>query len=274
MFAGFAKVIISRGTREILFVRILLLLIFLIILSNISVLEAQDSSLIITHPVDGLSVESGLRYLAIKDEYISREKYSGSTSFLALDWTKYHETYYFHLDMDLINNAKIKNYNVTSYESEFDLNLSYLYPIGALTVLNRKAHFYLGPMAEFFDHYGYQNIAMLSPSRTLLISAGIRIDMLYPIGRRWDIESHMQSTIISIDQGESSDASTGITTSQGTIITLLSGLRYSFSAQVRYLLIKNISIRAGYLYNLVRSTAWDYFISSSDNLTASLTYSF
>ncbi len=274
MFAGFAEVKKSRGTRDKLIVRKLLPLIFLIILSNISVLKAQDSSLIITRPIDGLSVESGLRYLAIKDEYISTQKYSGSASFLALDWTKYHETYCFHMDWDLVNNAKINNYNVTSYETEYDLNLSYLYPIGALSILSRETYFYLGPTAELFEHSGYQNIALLTPSRTMLISGGIRIDMFYPVGSRWDIESHMQSTIISIDQGESSDAGTGTTTSQSEIITLISGLRYSFSAEVRYLLIKNISIRAGYLFNLVRTTAWDYFISSSDNLTGSLTYSF
>ena len=274
MFAGLIKTVIKRRTCDTVYIKRIPLLIIFLGISNVSILKAQDSASVAYHPIAGFSINSGLRYLVVKDEYISMEKYSGSSAFFALDWTKYHETYYFDFNFDFISAAKINNYNVSANVTELDLSLSYLYPIGTLNILNRKAQFYIGPMPELFYHYRYENIAMLPSSKTLLISAGIRIDMFYPIDRRWNIESHMQSTIISLDQGESSDPGTGGDSSQSEIITLFSGLRYSFSAAVRYLLIKNISIKAGYQYNLVRSTAWDYFISSSDNLTASLTYSF
>ena len=274
MFAGLIKKINKRAVYNSFTLIKIPLLIFFLSLFNVFVLKAQDSLSSPFHPVDGLSVTSGLRYLVIKDDYISKEKYSGSSSFFTLDWSKYHETYNFHVTIDFINNTRITNYNVSANVSEFDLSLSYLYPIGSLNILNKKAHFYLGPVPEFFYYRRYQNIAMNTNSNTVLISGGLRIDMFYPLSNHWDIESQMQSSIISMDEGESTDALSGATSSQSEIVTLFSGLRYSFSAGVRYLLLKSISIKAGYQYNLARSTAWDYFISSDDNLTASLTYSF
>lgn len=265
---------INRAIPECFYLKKISLLIFSLILLYPFSFKAQDASGAVFRPVDGLSVASGLRYLVVKDEYISKEKYSGSSSFFALDWSKYHETYNFHVTIDFVNNAKINNFNISAYLSEFDLSLSYLYSIGSLNILNREAHFYLGPVPEFFYYFRHQNIAFTANSKTSLISGGIRIEMFYPLGNRWDIEGYMQSSILSLDQGESTEANGSATSSQSEIVTLFSGLRYSFSATVRYILIKNFSIDAGYQFNLVRSTAWDYFISSNDNLTASLTYSF
>lgn len=237
MFAGLIEYMINGVIWELCYLKKIPLLIFSLSLINTAILKAQDSTSTAFHPIDGLSIESGLRYLIVKDEYISQERYSASTSFVSLDWSKYHETYNFHLYIDILNNARINNYNVTAKVTEFDLSLSYLYPIGTLNIFNRGAHFYLGPVPELFYHSRHQDIPVTVNSKTVLISGGIRIDLLYPLNNRLYIESQMQSSIISLDQGESTDAGSGITSSQSEIVTLLSGLRYTFSAGIRFLLM-------------------------------------
>ncbi len=61
----------------------------------------------------GLAIEYGMGYFAVTDEYISGAKYSGTLPYVAVNWSRIHETYGYRMEFLYRSSSDIKNYNVS-----------------------------------------------------------------------------------------------------------------------------------------------------------------
>ncbi len=87
-----------------------------------TILHSQDSLNHQTAFSEGIGVHGGIGWLAVRDEYISKERYAGLLPYSAIGWSRFHETYGYNLALKYGYGSAIKNYNVSSQITEFSLN--------------------------------------------------------------------------------------------------------------------------------------------------------
>ena len=248
---------------------------FAILLLLIPPITAQELSSLKEYFGNGLTINSGINFLAVKDEFISKERYTGHSPSFLLDWTRISDSSGFHLSFGVISSAKINNYNISADITEASLNLSYVYPIGDIKIFNLNSRLFLGPAPELFFHFRTQDIArgaiIDAYSAAFLFSAGVRLDVIMPVNNKWLVEGNIYSSLLSLG-GKFIDPRDN-NTSMMKILTAFTGVSSYLNLAVRYHLIKNISLKAGYKFSFIRLSAWDYFILAKDDFNLSLTYS-
>lgn len=238
--------------------------------------SAQDISLNKNEYPAGITFRYGLGSFALKDHYISNEKYSGKIQYLSVNWARKHEKYAYRLMMEYRNSDEIKNFNVSSSITQFSLNQGFLYLLKERKFLNKDLNLYLGPMTELFFFYNKPDIAVggfdYAQSVAALFSAGIEFAGIYHIGSAFQIESSIYMTGLSlgfrmVDSEEDNQ-------SPVKLLSLLSGLNGSFDLGIRYNVLSHFSIIAGYRFELCRISKWEPLTTASDNLVAGLNWNF
>jgi hypothetical protein len=109
-------------------------------------------------------------------------------------------------------------------------------------------------------------------SNAVLISIGINAKCIYYLSQKFQFEGFIRSSILSIgirmvDLEDNNEKAV-------KPLTAISGLNYKNNFGIRYLLTSHISIKLSYCLKITRIDAWDYFISSNDNLYFSTTLTF
>lgn len=241
-----------------------------------SVLYAQDSLQNIIRFPEGISIGYGIGNFAVKDEYISKEKYTGSVPYFNLGWTNQHQKYVYQLRLTYRYSSDIKNHNISAEIYHFSLTQGFLYSITDFSILNRNAFLYFGPSTELFLYYNNQNIAVsgfdYSNSFAILLSLGLNSKLIYPISRNLVIESSVDFSVLSfgirmVDNEETNE-------SPVKPLTLLKGLNASIHLGTRYYLSEKLSAGIKYLFHVTRITSWDPLHSASDNMVLDLAYTF
>ena len=224
----------------------------------------------------GISLEYGIGNYAVTDEYISKEKYSGTLPYYSIEWASQHSDYVYHLRVDFRNSTEIKNYNVTTDIYQFTLNQGFNYALPKFTMFKKDAYLYLGPSTELFVYFNEQNIAVsgfdYSQSFALLISAGFSSRLFYRLWNDLNIEGSLDFSLLSfgfriVDTEETDETPV-------KILTLISATNLVFDVGPRYYLLDNLSIKAAYLFHLARISSWEPLLSGSDNVVLTLTYGF
>ncbi len=235
----------------------------------------------IRHAFDtGLAVHGGQGYVAVRDRFISDEKYAGTVDLLALSWSKFHESYDFRMWLEYQSGSALKNHNVSAEVTQFQMGLAYLYPVGEAGLLSTRAGFVLGPVAEIYVHFRRQNIATGESGSSILdtyslvglLSGGVRSEAYIPIAQNLQFQLAAQSTILSwggrtVNPSNSDDSPT-------KLLTLFAGLRAQVEMRAVYRITSAWSAAAGYRFELARITAWDEFLEASDNLLMTVSYGF
>ena len=251
-----------------------LIIIFLVIVTGSN--SGQDSSQHKAIFPGGISVEYGIGSYAVTDEYISKEKYSGTLPYYSLEWSNQHSNYIYHLKIDFQNSSEIKNYNVSTDIYQFTLNQGFSYALPKFSMFNKDAYLYLGPSAELFFYYNEQNIAVsgfdYAQSFALLISAGINSQIFYKLWNDFNIEGTLDFNVLSLGFRMVDDEETD--ESPAKILTLISANNIVFTLGPRYYLFDNLSVKAAYLFHLTRIDSWEPLLSASDNVVFTITYGF
>lgn len=225
---------------------------------------------------EGVSLEYGIGSYAVTDEYISKEKYSGSLPYYSIAWTNQHSDYVYRLKIDFSNSSEIENYNVSADVYQFTLSQGFSYALPEFTMFDNPACLYLGPSTELFFYYNEQNIAVsgfdYSQSFALLISAGVNSQLFYKLWKDFNVEGTLDFNILSlgfrmVDEEETDE-------SPAKILTLISANNIVFTLGPRYYLFDNFSVKAAYLFHLTRINSWESLLSASDNVLFTLTYGF
>jgi len=150
----------------------------------------------------GISIEYGIGSYSVKDEYISKEKYSGILPYYSLGWVREHNKYIYQLKMEYRNSDEIKNYNVSTNITQFTLSQGFLYPLKKGELFNKDLNLWLGPSTELFFFYNKPNIAVdgfdYAQSIGVLVSLGINIVGTYSLNSKFQIESSLGITALSL----------------------------------------------------------------------------
>ncbi len=238
----------------------------------------QDSTTHQTVLPSGIDLQIGVGHLAMRDDHISNERYAGSSSWLALNWSRFHETYGFRIGMIYQKATTIKNFNVSAEATQGAFNLVNLYPIGSFGLVGKNVSTYLGPSADVLVYYRRQNIAQntdatpdVYESGAWLLSLGGRLEMILPLQTGLQVESSLQMSLLSFGGGTRSGSgqSTPI-----TLLTAFAGMNGSTEIGLRCYPFGFISIAAGYRLEVTRISSWNYILSSSDNAFVSVGYHF
>jgi hypothetical protein len=226
----------------------------------------------------GISVQASTGYLAMKDEHISKERYSGSVSGFALQWSRYHETYGFRIGMFYQKASPIRNFTISADLAQGGFSFVSLYPAGTLNLFGIRGVVSLGPSSEIFLYYRRQNIAQnpndgleLYQSGGWLFSFGGRGELEVPFSAVFQAEAAMQLGLLSLGggTGNTSGSTTGL-----RLLTVFTGMRGGTELGVRYYPFNFISLRAGYSFEILRIDSWNYVLEATDNVFASLEYHF
>jgi hypothetical protein len=251
------------------------------ILSTIAIFIAlvaygQDTVFYSTVFPKGITIKYGFGNYSVKDQYISKEKYSGTIPYFSFGWAKKHNRYIYQLEMEYRNSDDIKNNNVTTNITQFILKQGFLYPLKKRGLFSRDLDLWLGPSTELFVFYNKPKIAVsgfdYAQSYAALLSVAINFTGIYSLSSKFQIESSISTSALSfglrmVDSEEDNQA-------PAKLLTLFSGLNSSFDLGIRYYLINSLSIKAGYKIELCRISAWEPLIAASDNLIIGLTYNF
>jgi hypothetical protein len=224
----------------------------------------------------GVSIEYGIGSYSVKDEYISKEKYSGTLPYYSFGWARKHNKYVYRLEMAFRNSNSINNYNVSTNITQVTLNQGFLYPLKKMTLFKNDLFIWLGPSTEFFFYYSKPNIAVsgfdYAQSFAGLIALGFNADVIYPLKHNFQLESSLSLTVLSLGfrmvDVEEDDQSLV------KPLTLFSGLNSSFDLGARYYIFNRLSVKLAYKFELTRISAWDPLLSASDNVIIGLTYRF
>ncbi len=224
----------------------------------------------------GISIEYGIGNYSLKDEFISKEKYSGTLPYFSLGWAQEHNKIAYRLNLEYRHSNNLKNNNVTSDLKQFALKQGFLYPLKKATLFKKDLFIWLGPTADIFIYFNEPNIAYsginLAMSFAGLISVGFDADFVYPLSDKFQLESTVYLSVLSlgfrmIEFGSSDETAI-------KLLTSFTGLNSYFNLGVRYYIIERLSVRLYYKFEYMRISAWAPVHSASDNLILGLSYRF
>jgi hypothetical protein len=246
------------------------ILIATLLLSNACSLSQDTSSTGITYG-NGITLYGGVSYLAVRDEYLSLEKYTGTLPLWGLAWSRFSNTSAYRVTFEYQSTTHLKSYNVSADLHLGSLRLDFLFPIGAFELMDRKASIWLGPGWEFFAHTQREHIADdVKESSTVSSSSGnINGEVFYPLASSVQVEAMSSLSLLSLAGKTVPQNNSG-----GSIklLSLISFLRAQGEIHLRYRFSDFFSAFAGYRFELTRATAWDYFLTGNDQLFLAITY--
>jgi hypothetical protein len=248
-------------------------LLVVILLISITRVSAQDSTASRSLFREGLTLEGGVGYAAVRDELISGEKYSGVLPSFAMTWSKYHETYGFRLHVEYQYATDLKEYDVSAELKQFRMSLDYLYPIAVPNLLSRTLSVSLGPAAEMYNYNLRESIApsQILQSNFSLVSCGLRAEANWPWTASLEVQAAARLTLVSLGFHS---VNSNNSKSASKLLTPFTGVDADGEIGVCYGLTHSLYGSVGYRFDVTRITAWYFFISANDNLILSLSYFF
>lgn len=220
----------------------------------------------------GLTVASGVGSYAVRDRYLSGDRYSGTLPSFRASWSRFHEHAGYRLGFSVRSSGAIRSHSVTTEVTHVSLDLDYLYPAGRPSVAGRRAYLFVGPTAGVFVYLNDQQIASegldVALSFVALASVGAASEIVVPLGPRFELGAAARLDLLSaalrmVDLVESDE-------SPGRILTPFSGTRASGRLTARYRLLPRLSVEVGYGAELLRVTPWERLTSASDEILVAL----
>jgi len=242
---------------------------------------AQDSTNYEQLFDNGLAIHGGVSFLALKDEYISNEVYSGTVPYFSISWSRQHEAYGDRVWLEYEYTPDLMNYNISAEITQLRMGVAFLYPIGQTVILSKAAYFLLGPSPQLFLHFRSENIADADESifnaysAAMLLSGGVRLEALCSLSGDFQLYAMAQTNILSLggrmpnmvgnEEGET-------TASPLKLLTLFSGLDAEGEIGIHYMVAPPIFVAADYRFEFTRINAWNLFISGNDGFILSVSY--
>jgi hypothetical protein len=222
----------------------------------------------------GISVECGLGQYSVRDEYISKEKYSGTLPNIGVQWTRSHRTYCYHLSLDYRHSSGIDNYNVSTDIYHFTLNQGFLYPLSRWSLFSKDLFVLLGPSTDLHFFANEPQIAVsgfdYAQSYAVLLSLGFHAQALMPLGQGFQMEGQLQFGALSLGVRMVDDEEEDV--SPVKPLTVFAGTNLLFRLGVRYHLFRALSLKSSYGLQMTRISAWAPLLAVSDNLIVTVTY--
>ncbi|MFC1483935.1 hypothetical protein ACFL6Q_02660 [Candidatus Neomarinimicrobiota bacterium] len=238
-------------------------------------LNGQDPAGPPTPPPTGLSLQYGAGRYAMRDEYISKERYAGTLPTISADWSRFHDKWGYRVRLEMRFSEEIKNHNVSADVLQAALQHDYLYPVGQVGLFGKEAQVYAGPSFGLYLYLNNQNIAAQGAlhadmSLAMLLFLGLNTDVVIPLGSRLLVEGSGRASLLSFtvrntDPVEEDGVAVGL-------LTILSGTMLTADAGVRYRIQDKLSIKAAGMLQILSISKWTPLLAVSDNITLTLSY--
>jgi len=233
--------------------------------------QAQMESVPFSH---GITITGGIGSYAVRDEYISEEKYSGSMPILGVGWSRPHGNHSYFLMFRYRNSSEIENYTIKTNINQVLLSQGFLYPLTKTTLFSRELFVHLGPTTDIYFFYNKPKIAVsgfdYAQSFALLLSAGIRSEAILPLNRSFSVEGTLQFNILSMGGRMVDDEEEDV--SPVKPLTLFAGTHGFFDMGIRYHVSRRLSAKIFLHTHLTRISAWEPLLSSSESIVFGITY--
>lgn len=252
-----------------------------IIISAISLIitlqtPAQDSLNYKTVYPSGIFLKYGQGLYAVKDEYISKEKYSGSMPYYNVEWVRFHKKNGYRLEFEYWKTTDISNNKISAEAQQFNFNQDFFYPIGNFSLFSRNVYAYLGPSVQLFYYEIYYHFVspgtFISPTTYgVICSLGINTEFIYQVNNKLKVEGFLRSNLISFS-GKQFDERKYEDESNPTLLSVFTATKIDADLTLRYYPIDRISVSLGYKFDLSRINKWDPYIAASNNIIISVNF--
>ncbi len=214
----------------------------------------------------GIFLKYGLASYGVKDEYISKEKYSGTLPYYSLEWVRFHPAHGYRLQFEYSKSTDVKNNQVSAEAQQATFSQDFFYPLGD-PARTRKMNCWLGPSVQVFYYEIYYHFAQpgsfISPSTTgTIFSLGINATGIYSLAEKWTAEGFLRSNVLSV-AGKAVDELEYQNALGPSFLTLFTTTRLDAEARLRYSLFSWMSLSLSYKFDLSRIHRWDPYIAGS-----------
>jgi len=223
----------------------------------------------------GFTLALGAGPYAVRDEYISRGRYTGTLSYLRADWTHADEGAGYRLGFAYGGSADVASRSVSTGITHAALNLDFFHRVGRFRFLSRDAQLFLGPSGGLSLYVNEPDVGDngfdLVLSFAALLSAGANAQAVLPLSDRLSVAGSLRTTVLSlalrmVDLVEDDESPVGL-------LTPFTGSSSTVGLDARYTLGDHVSLGVGYELALLRIRSWDAVASAGDNLFVMFTVS-
>jgi hypothetical protein len=218
----------------------------------------------------GITFDVGVTFEGLVDEYISKEKYSGTIPYYCIQWAWYHQKMGYRLGFETNGSAELKNNDIVAEFNQANFYFDFIYPVANFRLFSKSVFAYLGPGVNYYDYYISHDFASYTRSYSDggIFSFGINFDLIYPVKSWFHTDLFLRSGLLAVasksfDPDKYSGSDTRFT-SVFNATSLNSGLSFRFNV------LKKLTLTAGYKFQFNSITIWDDFKSASDVLFASI----
>jgi len=243
----------------------IIILVPILMLGTTQVSGQAEEPELIAYP-EGISIRYGLSSFAMRDRYISPERYAGALPYYSLGWVRAHRRYVYTLDFHFQYSQEIENYHVKSDVLVFNLNQGFIYPLKPVHLFRRELALWMGPAVdvEYFENnpriavsgFDYTN------SYLTMISLGLRGDGIYPMSGKFTLKSSLRMNLLTlgrrtVDSEEDNQPGT-------RLLYPVNGMHVVFELGTGYDLLNWLSLGVSYRFELIRATAWDDVLTAAN----------
>lgn len=223
----------------------------------------------------GFTLALGAGPYAVRDEYISRERYTGTLSYVRAGWTHVDGGRGYRLGFGYGGSSEIANHSVSTGITHAALNVDYFHRVSRFRLLSRDAQLFVGPSGGLSLYVNEpelgDNAFNLIVSFAAMFSAGVNAQAVLPLSDRLHVTGTLRSTVLSlalrmVDLVEDDE-------SPVALLTPWAGFGSTIGVDVRYSLLDHVSLGVGYELAMLRIRSWDPVTSAGDNLFVQVTVS-
>jgi len=224
----------------------------------------------------GIFLGYGQGFYVVKDEYISKEKYSGSMPYYNVEWVRFHKRNGYRLEFEYWKTTDISNNKISAEAQQFNFNQDFFYPIGNFSLFSRNVYAYLGPSVQLFYYEIYYHFVspgtFITPTTFGIIgSLGINTEFIYWVNDKLNVEGFLRSNLISFS-GKEIDERKYEDESSPAILSVFTATKIDAELTLRYFLIDRVSLSLGYRFDLSRINKWDPYIAANNNIIISVNF--
>ena len=205
----------------------------------------------------GLNVEYGIGGVALNDQYISKERYTGSLQFIGIWYGRLIERRGWQLGISNQNDSDLENHAIRAEFSRVSVNFDQFFQMKTFNLLAKPASWYFGPSVEYFE---YELINRFSSSHKvftelIMVSMGINAMLDWELTNKLTLSAFVRSNVIGVnakthDERRHRD--------QNSILqTFIKANNLNGDLFVRYRIIKRISVGLKGKAQYTRSTGWE-----------------
>ena len=217
---------------------------------------------------EGITMRYGLSSFAMRDRYISPERYAGVLPYYSLGWVRTHRSHVYTLDFHFQYSQEIENNHVKSDVLVFNLNQGFIYPLKPVQLFRRELALWMGPAVdvEYFENnpriavsgFDYTN------SYLTMISLGFRGDGIYSLSGKLTLKSALQLNLLTL--GQRTVDSEEDNQPRTRLLFPANGLHAVFELGTGYDLLNWLSLGVSYRFEMIRVTAWDEVLTAANGL--------